>query len=781
MNVKKEKGSFRFSLSVRLLLLALVLTAAHLPDGFAQWDGTPGPEAPAPSAIGSRAESPAANAEPFYPEDKILWARQELPYSVETVSQAVKDLSVLADRLWATLLFLPRASVGIVSRLASRQAFGPTAGALLLLACAVFLMAVVRRRIRTHLGRALEGRAERELTASNRLAMALLRVAGAEMGYWLCSALIAAALLLLVELQAALKHVSGGGVRGLDELSTAFAAGWVYVLVGSYMFLMRLLTEAVSLQRGRERLLRLPGRAARHLERSLKVILTIAVVMLVPISVLSSFDYNPAFVMLLWAMLRGLMFFAVLWLATRRGLLDGLLKEPKTVIGQVTARLARLLYPLGVLLVLFLLVLRSAGYAALSVSITLVSLEIVLGVFVLWVFCRWLTAWVRERSIMGMAADEPEMKSKARLFALLAEMVRAAGLLLALYFAARVLGAHYGSAVLSPYAPAPVRGAAVRMSGTLRGAGAWFVDPLYGASTMTPLSIMLGAVIVLVALLSAGRARRLLNQAVVARTKLERSAAHTLSRVAIYLLVGIAVLIGLNVSGVPLAALGIFAGATGLAVGFGMQAILSNFFSGIIIMIERHIRVGDCIKVGEDLIGYIESINARSTTIATFDNYRVIVPNKAFIENEVINWTTQDPKLRIKVDVGIAYGSDTELARESLLEVARQNALVLREPEPQVFFLGFGDSSLSFRLLAWVKDVTDYYKAISALHFEIDRKFRERDIVIAFPQQDIHLRSVDADIAGTIRSGKAQSTQPPLGGPAPGRGSPSEQPPDAPQ
>jgi len=254
--------------------------------------------------------------------------------------------------------------------------------------------------------------------------------------------------------------------------------------------------------------------------------------------------------------------------------------------------------------------------------------------------------------------------------------------------------------------------------------------------------------------------RRLLEQQVLKRTPLDIDTQYTLSAVVTYALAGVCGIVALHVSGIPLAGLGIFAGAIGLAVGFGMQAILSNFVSGIIMMIERHVKLGDCVKIGDELIGYVERINARSTTIATFDNYRVIIPNSEFIEKQVVNWSTQDPRLRIKVEVGVAYGSNTELAAMSLIKVAQENALVLKDLAPEVQFVEFGDSSLRFELLVWVGDVHSYHKVISDLHFQIDREFRAQGVAIAFPQHDLHLRSVSPEALEALR---AQGRNPPSG------------------
>ncbi len=154
-------------------------------------------------------------------------------------------------------------------------------------------------------------------------------------------------------------------------------------------------------------------------------------------------------------------------------------------------------------------------------------------------------------------------------------------------------------------------------------------------------------------------------------------------------------------------------------------------------------RVGDVVTVA-DVTGVISRIRMRATTIINWDRKEFIVPNKEFITGRLLNWTLSDQVNRVIVNVGIAYGSDTELATATLLQVAREHPLVLDDPEPRVTFEEFGGSSLNFVLRCYLPDLEDRLAVIHDLHMSIDRKFREAGIEIAFPQQDIHIRSIDS-------------------------------------
>ncbi len=207
----------------------------------------------------------------------------------------------------------------------------------------------------------------------------------------------------------------------------------------------------------------------------------------------------------------------------------------------------------------------------------------------------------------------------------------------------------------------------------------------------------------------------------------------------------IALLVGLTLAGVSFQGLAIVAGALSLGIGFGLQNIVNNFVSGLILLFERPIKAGDYISVGE-IEGFVKQIRIRSTELETQDNQNVIVPNSELIATQVTNWVLRDPSGRLRVLVGVAYGSDTEKVKEILETVAKEHPEVItkgRLPAPVALFTGFGDSSLDFELRAWIRNIERRYHVTSDLNFAIDKAFRENDVEIPFPQRDLHLRSWD--------------------------------------
>ncbi|RMD84828.1 MAG: hypothetical protein D6815_03365 [Candidatus Dadabacteria bacterium] len=187
-----------------------------------------------------------------------------------------------------------------------------------------------------------------------------------------------------------------------------------------------------------------------------------------------------------------------------------------------------------------------------------------------------------------------------------------------------------------------------------------------------------------------------------------------------------------------------------VGLGFGLQEIFANFVSGLIILLERPIRVGDTVTLG-DVHGTVARIRIRATTIVDWDRKELIVPNKEFITGQLVNWTLSDQMLRVVVPVGIAYGSDTRLAEQTLLEVARKCPYVVGEPEPTVVFQNFGDNALEFELRAYIARFEDYWHARHELRMAIDEAFRQAGIEIAFPQRDLHVRSIAAPIPVEVR------------------------------
>ncbi|MDO9551863.1 mechanosensitive ion channel family protein [Rhodonellum sp.] len=197
----------------------------------------------------------------------------------------------------------------------------------------------------------------------------------------------------------------------------------------------------------------------------------------------------------------------------------------------------------------------------------------------------------------------------------------------------------------------------------------------------------------------------------------------------------------LQTNGIDLSAFGILAGAVGVGIGFGLQNITNNFISGLIILFEQPIKVGDRIEVG-DISGDVILISARSTTIVTNDNISVIIPNSQFIDSQVINWSHNDSKIRFNFPVGVSYKENPAKIKEILIEVANRHDGILKSPKPDVLFDEFGDNSLNFFLRVWTSEFTSKPKVLkSQLYYEIFRRFSEEGVEIPFPQRDIHIVS----------------------------------------
>lgn len=193
--------------------------------------------------------------------------------------------------------------------------------------------------------------------------------------------------------------------------------------------------------------------------------------------------------------------------------------------------------------------------------------------------------------------------------------------------------------------------------------------------------------------------------------------------------------------GINLGSLNVLAGALGVGIGFGLQNIANNFISGLIILFERPIKVGDRIEVG-NVQGDVTKVSARATTVNTNDNISIIVPNSEFINQRVINWSHNDRSIRFHVPVGVSYNEDPAMIKKILLDVAEKNADVLKRPAPDVLFVEYGDNSLNFDLMIWTSTYINRPVVLkSQLYYEIFERFKEHGVEIPFPQRDLHLRS----------------------------------------
>jgi small-conductance mechanosensitive channel len=277
--------------------------------------------------------------------------------------------------------------------------------------------------------------------------------------------------------------------------------------------------------------------------------------------------------------------------------------------------------------------------------------------------------------------------------------------------------------------------------------------PLLWTAPVPGVTLSLVQIFLLIALLIAvfwfsSRTKRFLFNRFLVNSGLDRALQYAIAQIVSNLVLVIGIFIVLENTGIHLGALTVFAGAVGVGVGFGLQNIASNFISGLVILAERPITIGDRVEVA-GLAGQVELIRARSTVIRTNDNIAMIVPNTKFIDSPVTNWTYGDPRVRFRIPVGVAYGSDVNKVRETLIAAGQSNPHVLHDPAPSVFLKQFGESAMDFELVVWSSEMSHRPSRFrSDLNFAIEEKFREAGIEIPFPQRDLHIRS------GTLQTEK---------------------------
>jgi len=289
--------------------------------------------------------------------------------------------------------------------------------------------------------------------------------------------------------------------------------------------------------------------------------------------------------------------------------------------------------------------------------------------------------------------------------------------------------------------------------------------PLPWNAALPGIKLSLLQIFLLVALVIAvfwisSRTKHFLFNRLLAQSGLDRSLQYAIAQVVSNIVLVVGIVIVLENTGIHLAALTVFAGAVGVGVGFGLQNIASNFISGLVILAERPITIGDRVEVA-GVIGRVQQIRARSTVIITNDNIAMIVPNSKFIDSPVTNWQYGDPRVRFRLPVGVAYGSDIAKVRETLLAVGRENPNTLEEPAPSVFLKKFGDSSIDFELVVWSSEMSarpSRYR--SDLNFAIVEKFLEAKIEFPFPQRDLHIRDGVLKVENVAAEEKAERSQP---------------------
>jgi small-conductance mechanosensitive channel len=278
----------------------------------------------------------------------------------------------------------------------------------------------------------------------------------------------------------------------------------------------------------------------------------------------------------------------------------------------------------------------------------------------------------------------------------------------------------------------------------------WLTRPLFsvggGDFSFSTLIKMLLFVVVL--FWSAGAVRKILAGRVLPKLKLDQGINYALANIAAYLFIALGLMVGLQSFGIDLSTLTVLFGALGVGIGLDLQAIASNFISGLILLIERPIQIGDRIEIGE-LHGEVKKINIRATEVLTNDRIAVIIPNQEFVTQQVINWSRGGDTLRHKIPVGVAYGSDPVKVRDALLEAAAAVDGALSSPPPRIRLAEFADSALVFEVVIWTSELLhrrgEFRSRVNyAVHDALDR----HGIEIPFPQRDLHLKTAPGWPAG---------------------------------
>ena len=266
-----------------------------------------------------------------------------------------------------------------------------------------------------------------------------------------------------------------------------------------------------------------------------------------------------------------------------------------------------------------------------------------------------------------------------------------------------------------------------------------------GETQITLLSVAYFFLLLILLVYLSGKSKTIVNR-VLARRGVALGIREATGSIVRYLMLFIGLLVILQTVGIDLTALSILTGAVGLGIGFGLQNIASNFISGLIILFERPVRIGDRIAVG-DVEGDVVRIGARSTTVLTNDNIDIIIPNSKLITENVVNWTHGDRKVRFRIPVSVAFNVDIRKVEKALLEAAGNVPEVLETPAPAVRFLEFGENGLEFELRAWTTTMVHRRgKFTSEINFAIYDKLKEHNIEVPYPQRDIHIRRGTIDL-----------------------------------
>jgi len=284
----------------------------------------------------------------------------------------------------------------------------------------------------------------------------------------------------------------------------------------------------------------------------------------------------------------------------------------------------------------------------------------------------------------------------------------------------------------------------------------------FGKISLTLGGVLLFLFSVWLAFWAAKTVRLILQDEVLPRMSLPRGVASSIASLTYYAMAILGLLVALAAAGFEMSQFAIVIGALGVGIGFGLQNVVNNFVSGLILMFERPIQPGDVVEVG-GTSGKVREIGMRATTLSTFEGADVVVPNGVMLNEKLINWTLSDMDRRIDVNVGVAYGTDPNRVLQLLMDVTRSTDGIADRPEPTILFVGFGANSLDFAIRSWTNNFDEWVKIRSALTVRVHDALKDAGIEIPFPQHDLHLRSVSPGVSAAL-AGLKEPPAPPTAG-----------------
>lgn len=510
-----------------------------------------------------------------------------------------------------------------------------------------------------------------------------------------------------------------------------------------YKVLHGFLVEALRPRGWGRPLLHLPPSLVEHSYLTLHVILLYSAIFITLTGVLESF--GPKSEEILWRVYSISILALFIWFVAPKPVFLALLASPESRLRKFQRGCIHAVHPFAIGFLLFLIVLNSLGYVSMTYALIGTIISSVITIIAVAVARKLITTFVFDRLARKRAAEEKEGTAP---FKVTRGIVDYSSVIVSIIVIVSLWVATLMDFASTPAAPGPLKGFAAGIGHFLEitvGVLGYQLGLGEGGYT-TPFKIIIGLAFIAAAFLLAAFIKQLLQRRLLAKLGLERGMVATISSIITYVIIGFSILFAMSVAGVPLRSLAFFAGALGIGIGFGLQNIINNFVSGIILLFERPVRVGDIVILGPDLGGTVERIGPRSTTIVSPDNIAVVVPNSKLIDAQIVNWSQPSAMMRVHIYVGVAYGSDLELVKNCLLEVAKKHHMVRKYPEPIVRFEKFGDSSLNFELIYWVDNAYARWVTLSELNFAIDKTFREHNITIPFPQQDLHIRTVPPEL-----------------------------------